>query len=80
MAKIFTGCKYKVCIKHSLSFWYLSDGKKSSNTFIFLEMIFLGENKYFKVVFQISEGDVAQMVERSLSMREAPGSMPGFST
>ena len=25
------------------------------------------------------KGDVAQMVERSLSMREAPGSMPGFS-
>jgi hypothetical protein len=24
-------------------------------------------------------GDVAQMVERSLSMREAPGSIPGIS-
>ena len=26
------------------------------------------------------QGDVAQMVERSLSMREALGSMPSFST
>ena len=25
-------------------------------------------------------GELAQMVERSLSMREVPGSMPGFST
>ena len=31
--------------------------------------------------FHVSEhGDVAQMVERSLSMREALGSMPRFST
>ena len=27
-----------------------------------------------------SDGDLAQMVERSLSMREALGSMPRFST
>ena len=26
-----------------------------------------------------SSGELAQMVERSLSMREVPGSMPGFS-
>jgi hypothetical protein len=32
------------------------------------------------MVFLTQIGDVAQMVERSLSMREAPGSMPGFST
>ena len=25
-------------------------------------------------------GELAQMVERSLSMREVPGSMPGFSS
>ena len=28
----------------------------------------------------LSDGGVAQMVERSLSMREVPGSMPGTST
>ena len=28
----------------------------------------------------VAEGDLAQMVERSLSMREALGSMPRFST
>ena len=27
----------------------------------------------------VSDGELAQMVERSLSMREVPGSMPGFS-
>ena len=27
-----------------------------------------------------SDGKLAQMVERSLSMREVPGSIPGFST
>ena len=29
--------------------------------------------------FRNTEGDLAQMVERSLSMGEAPGSMPGYS-
>ncbi len=27
----------------------------------------------------VCDGELAQMVERSLSMREVPGSMPGFS-
>ena len=27
-----------------------------------------------------TDGGLAQMVERSLSMREVPGSIPGFST
>ena len=27
----------------------------------------------------LTDGELAQMVERSLSMREVPGSMPGFS-
>ena len=31
-------------------------------------------------VHSISTGELAQMVERSLSMREVPGSIPGFST
>ena len=30
--------------------------------------------------YQFQEGGLAQMVERSLSMREVPGSMPGSST
>ena len=38
-------------------------------------------NKRLHIVFfgEYDVGDVAQMVERSLSMREVPGSMPGFS-
>ena len=31
-------------------------------------------------IFEISSGELAQMVERSLSMREVPGSIPGSST
>ena len=35
--------------------------------------------KLTKVVpYHAGEGELAQMVERSLSMREVPGSMPGF--
>ena len=30
--------------------------------------------------FQAWQGELAQMVERSIRIREAPGSMPGFST
>ena len=30
-------------------------------------------------IFEISSGELAQMVERSLSMREVRGSMPRFS-
>ena len=33
-----------------------------------------------KYALFVGAGEVAQMVERSLSMREVPGSMPGFST
>ena len=43
----------------------------------------LNDKNLFLPFFQdiaYSQGDVAQMVERSLSMREAPGSIPGLST
>ena len=38
--------------------------------------------KYFYIITALFKhvGELAQMVERSLSMREVPGSMPGFST
>ena len=36
--------------------------------------------KYFHFNLCCRNGDVAQMVERSLSMREVPGSIPGIST
>ena len=38
------------------------------------------ENKNDKTCLSVRAGELAQMVERSLSMREVPGSMPGFST
>ena len=37
-------------------------------------------NKWWIICLSFINGDVAQMVERSLSMREALGSMPSFST
>ena len=37
-------------------------------------------NQYSFIFLMIAVGELAQMVERSLSMREVPGSMPGFST
>ena len=40
-------------------------------------MLLCIESELFR--FSHSNGDVAQMVERSLSMREALGSMPSFS-
>ena len=37
-------------------------------------------NVYMCLQLLLQAGELAHMVERSLSMREVPGSMPGFST
>ncbi len=36
-------------------------------------------NFYFQIISELLYGGLAQMVERSLCMREVPGSIPGFS-
>ena len=41
---------------------------------------FVKMNKIVILCFLTQRGELAQMVERSLSMREVPGSIPGFST
>ena len=40
---------------------------------------FNGKKRKYAKCREYCRGDVAQMVERSLSMREAPGSIPGIS-
>ena len=45
--------------------------------------LFSSRPKFFNSLdrtdYVVKPGELAQMVERSLSMREVPGSMPGFS-
>ena len=49
-----------------------------------LQFFFFFSNSFLKklllVYYNLKEGELAQMVERSLSMREVRGSMPRFST
>lgn len=45
-----------------------------SQEWIYWDLNILNSTEYYQV------GGLAQMVERSLSMREVPGSMPGSST
>ena len=49
-----------------------------ADTFLELQFSFHGYKPFFET--QFSQGGLAQVVERSICIREAPGSIPGFSS